>query len=181
MAKMLAFRISIVVLLALTSTLTFSQSSNTHFEDGGFYGWPWYYMGKNQDPRLKDKHPELRAKMITPDVLIQPHNASLEMTFYEGSQFPAEYKLDISASEHGSWNRAPRAGYEVVRVPLHQTGKASGEYEDFVTGFVTADDKVWGHPVRVTVGNDGALYLSDDGSNSVWRVEYVGAGRAGRK
>ncbi len=150
----------------------------THFEDGGFYGWPWYYIGKNQDPRLKDKHPDLRARMITPDVLVQPHNASLEMVFYEGSQFPAEYKGDIFASEHGSWNRSPRAGYEVIRVPLHQTGKASGEYEDFVTGFVTQDGKVWGRPVGIAAGNDSALYVSDDGSNSVWRVSYVGGGNA---
>ena len=146
----------------------------THFEEGGFYGWPWYYIGKNQDPRLKDKHPDLRVRMITPDVLLQPHFASLEMTFYEGSQFPAEYKGDAFAAEHGSWNRSPRAGYEVIRVPLHQTGHASGEYEDFLTGFVTPDDKVWGRPVGVAVGNDGSLYVSDDGSNSIWRVSYVG-------
>jgi glucose/arabinose dehydrogenase len=146
----------------------------THFEDGGFYGWPWYYIGKHQDPRLKDKHPDLRARMITPDVLLQPHFASLELAFYEGSQFPAEYKGDAFAAEHGSWNRAPRAGYEVIRVPLHQAGKASGEYEDFLTGFVTPDGKVWGRPVGVAVGNDGALYVSDDGSNSIWRVSYAG-------
>lgn len=148
----------------------------THFQDGGFYGWPWYYMGKNQDPRLKDKHPDLRARTLTPDVILQPHFASLEMAFYEGSQFPGEYKGDIFAAEHGSWNRAPRAGYEVIRVPLHQTGKASGEYEDFLTGFVTPEGKVWGRPVGVAVGKDGTLYVSDDGSNSIWRVSYVGEG-----
>ena len=146
----------------------------THFEDGGFYGWPWYYIGKHQDPRLPNSHPDLLARMLTPDVLLQPHFASLEMTFYEGSQFPAEYKGDIFAAEHGSWNRSPRAGYEVIRVPLHQTGHATGEYEDFVTGFVTPDGNVWGRPVGVTIGKDGALYVSDDGSNSIWRVEYVG-------
>ena len=145
----------------------------THFEDGGFYGWPWYYIGKNQDPRLPNSHPDLLARMLNPDVLLQPHFASLEMTFYEGSQFPSEYKGDIFAAEHGSWNRAPRAGYEVIRVPLHQTGHASGEYEDFLTGFVTADGKVWGRPVGVTVGQDGSLYVSDDGSNSIWRVVYL--------
>ena len=146
----------------------------THFEDGGFYGWPWYYIGKNQDPRMPDAHPDLRARMLTPDVLLQPHFASLEMTFYDGSQFPAEYKGDIFAAEHGSWNRAPRAGYEVIRVPLHQSGHASGEYEDFLTGFVTPDGKVWGRPVGVAVGKDGSLFVSDDGSNSIWRVSYVG-------
>ena len=152
----------------------------THLEPGGFYGWPWYYMGKNLDPRHRDKHPDLRARTITPDVLIQPHNASLEMTFYDASKFPSQYKGDIFASEHGSWNRAPRSGYEVVRVPLHHTGKATGEYEDFLTGFVTQDGKVWGRPVGVAVGNDGALYVSDDGSNSIWRVEYVGSGTRGK-
>jgi len=153
----------------------------THIQDGGFYGWPWYYMGKNQDPELKDKHPDLKARVITPDVLLQPHFASLEMTFYDASKFPAEYKGDIFAAEHGSWNRAPRSGYEVIRVPLHQTGHASGEYQDFLTGFVTADGKAWGRPVGVAVGNDGALYVSDDGSNSIWRVAYVGDGKGSGK
>ncbi len=145
----------------------------THVQEGGFYGWPWYYMGGTQDPRHAGKHPELKSKVITPDVLLQPHFASLEMLFYEGSQFPAEYKGDVFAAEHGSWNRAQRAGYEVIRVPL-QNGKATGEYEDFLTGFVTADGKVWGRPVGVTVGKDGSLFVSDDGSRSIWRVSYTG-------
>lgn len=146
----------------------------THFQDGGFYGWPWWYIGPHQDPRHKGKHPELKDKVITPDVLIQPHNASLEMTFYQGDQFPAQYRGDIFASEHGSWNRARRTGYEVIRVPLHQQGHATGEYEDFLTGFTTSDGKVWGRPVGVAVGKDGALLVSDDGSKSIWRVSYVG-------
>jgi len=151
----------------------------THVEDGGFYGWPWYYIGKHVDPRMGDKHPDLRARMLTPDVLLQPHFASLELAFYEGSQFPTEYKGDIFAAEHGSWNRAPRAGYEVIRVPLHQTGHATGEYEDFITGFVTKDGKVWGRPVGVAVAQDGSLFVSDDASNSIWRVAYVGGAKAG--
>jgi len=145
----------------------------THVQDGGFYGWPWFYMGGNWDPKHKGKHPELKDKVITPDVLLQSHFASLEMTFYEGKQFPAEYKGDIFAAEHGSWNRKKRTGYEVVRVPLTK-GKATGEYEDFLTGFVTADGKVWGRPVGVTVGNDGSLFVSDDASKSIWRVSYAG-------
>ncbi len=144
----------------------------THVQEGGFYGWPWYYMGGIQDPRLKGKHPELKEKVIVPDVLLQPHNASLEMTFYEGSEFPKDYKGDIFASEHGSWNKAERAGYEVIRVPL-KDGKANGEYEDFVTGFVTPDGQVWGRPVGVTVAPDGSLLVSDDGSKSIWRVSYT--------
>jgi glucose/arabinose dehydrogenase len=146
----------------------------THVQEGGFYGWPWWYIGGHQDPRHQGKHPELKDKAIVPDVLLQPHNASLELTFYEGQQFPAEYKGDIFASEHGSWNKAVRVGYEVIRVPLHQTGHASGEYEDFLTGFVLPDGNVWGRPVGVTVATDGSLLVSDDGSNSIWRVSYTG-------
>jgi glucose/arabinose dehydrogenase len=145
----------------------------THVEDGGFYGWPWFYMGGHYDPEHKGKHPELKGKVITPDVLLQPHFASLEMVFYEGKQFPAEYKNDIFAAEHGSWNRHKRSGYEVIRVPV-VNGKATGEYEDFLTGFTVNDGNVWGRPVGVTVGNDGSLFVSDDGSNSIWRVSYIG-------
>jgi len=145
----------------------------THVQEGGFYGWPWYYMGSNQDPRHEGKHPELKGKVIVPDVLLQPHFASLEMTFYDGKQFPAEYQGDVFASEHGSWNRAIRAGYEVIRVPL-KDGHATGEFEDFLTGFVTAEGEVWGRPVGVAVEPDGSLIVSDDGSNSLWRVSYTG-------
>ncbi len=145
----------------------------THIQEGGFYGWPWFYMGGNWDPRLQGKHPELKDKVITPDVLLQPHFASLEMTFYEGDQFPAEYKGDAFAAEHGSWNKAKRAGYEVIRVPMHD-GQAFGEYEDFLTGFTTPDGKVWGRPVGVTVANDGSLFVTDDGSGSIWHISYTG-------
>jgi glucose/arabinose dehydrogenase/mono/diheme cytochrome c family protein len=146
----------------------------THVEVGGFYGWPWWYMGSHQDPRHEGKHPELRDKVLVPDVLLQPHNASLEMTFYEGNQFPAEYQGDIFASEHGSWNRSVRAGYEVIRVPMHQSGRASGEYEDFVTGFAVDNGHVWGRPVGIAVAQDGSLLVTDDGSNSIWRISYTG-------
>jgi glucose/arabinose dehydrogenase/cytochrome c5 len=146
----------------------------THVQEGGYYGWPWWYMGGHQDPRHAGKHPELKDKVITPDVVLQPHNASLEITFYEGKQFPAEYKGDIFASEHGSWNKAVRAGYELIRVPLHQTGHASGEYEDFITGFVTPEGNVWGRPVGVTVAPDGSLLMTDDGTNTIWHIEYTG-------
>jgi glucose/arabinose dehydrogenase/mono/diheme cytochrome c family protein len=146
----------------------------THVQEGGFYGWPWWYLGAHQDPRHQGKHPELKDKAIVPDVLLQPHNASLEFTFYEADKFPAEYKGDIFASEHGSWNKATRVGYEVIRVPLHQSGHASGDYEDFLTGFVLPDGQVWGRPVGITVAPDGSLLVSDDGSNSIWRVSYTG-------
>ncbi len=143
----------------------------THFVRGGFYGWPWFYIGAHQDPRHSGKHPELKDKVIVPDVLLQPHFASLEMTFYEGTQFPNAYKGEIFAAEHGSWNRARRAGYEVIRVLL-KNGKATGEYEDFLTGFTTPVGHVWGRPVGVTVAGDGSLLVSDDGSGSIWRVSY---------
>lgn len=146
----------------------------THVEDGGFYGWPWFYMGGGQDPRMEGKHSELKDKVITPDVILQPHNASLQLTFYDGKQFPSEYQGDIFAAEHGSWNRSPRAGYEVIRVPLHQSGHASGEYEDFLSGFVVDDDSVWGRPVGLVTASDGSLLVSDDGSGSIWRVTYRG-------
>ena len=146
----------------------------THVEPGGFYGWPWYYIGGHQDPRHAGKHPELAAKVIVPDVLLQPHDASLQMTFYDGGQFPAEYRGDIFAAQHGSWNRKVRSGYEVVRVPMHGRTRAGGEYEDFLTGFVSPLGDVWGRPVGVAVAKDGALMVTDDGSNSIWRVSYVG-------
>ena len=146
----------------------------THVQEGGFYGWPWWYIGAHQDPRHAGKHPELKDKVIVPDVLLQPHNASLEMTFYEGKQFPAEYMGDIFASEHGSWNRSARTGYEVIRVPLHHTGKSDGSYEDFLTGFVLPDGDAWGRPVGVTTATDGSILVTDDGSGSIWRVSYTG-------
>jgi glucose/arabinose dehydrogenase len=146
----------------------------TRVRDGGSYGWPWFYIGPNWDPRHTGKHPELRDKVIVPDVLVQPHYASLELCFYEATQFPPEYRGDIFAAEHGSWNRKLRTGYQLIRVPLHQTGAASGEYQDFLTGFVTADGEVWGRPVGVTVAPDGALLVSDDGSNIIWRISYTG-------
>jgi uncharacterized protein (TIGR03437 family) len=143
----------------------------THIERGGFYGWPWFYTGGNQDPRQAGKHPELKSKVIVPDVLLQPHNASLQMMFYEGAQFPAEYRGDIFAAQHGSWNRSVRSGYEVIRVPL-KDGNANGVYEDFLTGFVLENGAVWGRPVGVAAASDGSLLVSDDGSGSIWRVSH---------
>ena len=145
----------------------------TRIKEGGFYGWPWYYIGPNQDPRHAGKFPELRHKVIVPDVLLQSHYASLQIEFYTGKMFPKEYKNDAFASEHGSWNRAKRTGYKVIRVP-QKNGVPTGEYQDFMTGFVTADGNVWGRPVGVTVAKDGSLFVTDDGSNTVWRISYVG-------
>ncbi|HEY4380360.1 MAG TPA: PQQ-dependent sugar dehydrogenase [Acidobacteriaceae bacterium] len=170
----------------------------TSVPEGSFFGWPWYYMGGHRDPRLPDpcaagtgpnpqlgaaltsqqaancKRVDLSSKVRTPDVLVQPHMASLQMTFYpQKSSFPAEYGGGAFAAEHGSWNRKNRAGYEVVYIPM-KDGHATGEYEDFLTGFVTADGQVWGRPVGVAVAKDGSLFVTDDGTRSVWRVAHTG-------
>ena len=159
----------------------------THIEPGGFYGWPWFYMGGIQDPRHTGKHPELRNRVIVPDVLIQPHNGSLEMLFYQGSRnqgsqfpqsnFPQSYKGDIFAAEHGSWNRSVRTGYEVIRIPMHGGTRAKNGYEDFLTGFVTPEGNVWGRPVGVAEAADGSLLVSDDLGDVVWRVSSTGAAK----
>jgi glucose/arabinose dehydrogenase len=146
----------------------------THVQDGGFYGWPWYYLGNHEDPHHKGERPDLAGKVIVPDVLVQAHSASLEMTFYDGRQFPEEYRGDGFAAEHGSWNRARRTGYKVIRV-IMRDGKPTGEYEDFMTGFVTSDGDLWGRPVGVAVAHDGSLLVTEDGNGTLWRVSYAGA------
>jgi glucose/arabinose dehydrogenase len=145
----------------------------TRIKEGGFYGWPWYYIGPNQDPRHAGKLPELRDKVIVPDVLLQSHYASLQICFYTGKMFPREYRNEAFAAEHGSWNRAKRTGYKVIRVP-QKNGVPTGEFEDFMTGFVTPAGDVWGRPVGVEMAKDGSLLVSDDGSNIIWRVTYAG-------
>jgi glucose/arabinose dehydrogenase len=182
----------------------------TSVPEGSFFGWPWYYMGGHEDPRLPQpcangtgpnpqltapltddqakncKRVDMSSKVKTPDVLVQPHMASLEMVFYpnmvmlgsgphksDAGWFPSAYSGDAFAAEHGSWNRANRAGYEVISIPMHD-GHATGEYVDFLTGFVTPDGQVWGRPVGVAVAKDGSLFVTDDGSRSVWHVTYTG-------
>ncbi len=145
----------------------------THVTQGAFYGWPWYYLGDHQDPRHKDERPDLANRITTPDVLIQAHSAPLGIAFYTAGQFPAEYKGDAFVTLHGSWNRAKRTGYKVVRLVM-KDGKPTGAYEDFLTGFVGDDRNVWGRPVGVAAAPDGSLLVSDDGSGSIWRVSYKG-------
>ncbi len=144
----------------------------TSVQKGGFYGWPYYYIGGNIDERLGNPHPELQSKVIVPDVLIQPHSASLGFSWYTGTAFPESMRGDLFVAEHGSWNRANRSGAEVVRIPLDANGKASGVYQDFLTGFTDAQGNPWGRPASVAVGADGALYVTDDGSMSIWRVSF---------
>jgi hypothetical protein len=143
----------------------------TRVKEGGFYGWPWFYIGSHQDPRLADARPDLKDKITVPDVLLQPHSASLGLTFYEAGQFPADYRGDAFAAEHGSWNRSKRTGYKVIRIRL-QDGVPTGKYQDFVTGFVVNDREVWGRPVGVTVARDGSLLISEDGNGTIWRVSH---------
>ena len=150
----------------------------SHIEPGAFYGWPWYYMGSNEDPRHPGERPDLAGHVSVPDVPVQSHSASLEMTFYPAdasgpAAFPAEYHGDIFAAFHGSWNRTGRTGSKVVRVLL-KNGVATGEYEDFLTGFVVNDGHVWGRPVGVTVARDGALLVTEDANDTLWRISYSG-------
>jgi glucose/arabinose dehydrogenase len=141
----------------------------TRVREGAFYGWPWYYIGANEDPRHMGERPDLKDQVTVPDVLLQAHSASLGLTFYNGTQFPAEYRGSLFAAEHGSWNRSKRTGSKVIRV-IMKNGEPAGEYEDFVTGFVVNDASAWGRPVGVTVTPDGSLYVSDDAGGTIWRV-----------
>jgi glucose/arabinose dehydrogenase len=141
----------------------------TRVREGGFYGWPWFYIGTNEDPHHRGERRELKDKISVPDVLIQAHSASLQMTFYTGTQFPAEYRGDAFAAEHGSWNRAKRTGYKVIRVKIRD-GVPTGEYQDFLTGFVVDDRAVWGRPVGVAVARDGALLVSEDANGTIWVI-----------
>jgi glucose/arabinose dehydrogenase len=145
----------------------------TSVREGAFYGWPWFYIGSNEDPRQKDKRPDLKGKATVPDVLIQAHSAPLQIAFYNADAFPADYKGSAFVTLHGSWNRGQRTGYKVIRL-LFDNGKPTGVYEDFMTGFVVSDTQVWGRPVGVTVANDGSLYVTEDGSGTIWRVSYRG-------
>lgn len=146
----------------------------TAVRQGGFYGWPWYYIGDHRDPRLHDSRPELAGRAIVPDVLIEPHSAPLGIAFYQGTQFPAAYRGDAFVALHGSWNRGERTGYKVVRL-LFTNGRPTGRYEDFLTGFVVSNRAVWGRPAGVAVAHDGSLLVSDDASGTIWRVSHRGA------
>lgn len=147
--------------------------SATSVREGAFYGWPWYYIGNNEDPRHKGERPDLAGKADIPDVLMQAHSAPLNIAFYDGKSFPPEYRGDAFVTLHGSWNRGNRTGYKVVRL-LFKDGKPTGEYEDFMTGFIASNGEVWGRPVGVAVAGDGSLIVSEDGNGTIWRVTYSG-------
>ena len=144
----------------------------TSVKEGGFYGWPYAYFGKNEDPRMKDDpRPDLVSKSIVPDVALGSHTASLGLAFYDKQSFPAKYHNGAFVGQHGSWNRSALAGYKVVFIPF-ANGKPSGRPEDFLTGFIADADKseVYGRPVCVAVLTDGSILVTDDASNVIWRV-----------
>jgi glucose/arabinose dehydrogenase/cytochrome c2 len=148
----------------------------TRVTEGACYGWPWYYMGSLVDPRRAGERPDLAGKVTVPDVLEQAHSASLQMTFYSANHgpaaFPPQFHGDAFVALHGSWNRATRTGYKLVRIPLNN-GVPTGRYDDFLTGFVTTDRNVWGRPVGVAVARDGALLMTEDANGTMWRIAYV--------
>jgi len=146
----------------------------THIKEGAFYGWPWFYSGGNEDPHHKGERPDLKDKVTVPDVLIEAHSAPLQIAFYDGDSFPTEFKGDAFVTLHGSWNQGQRGGNKVVRLRF-EDGKPTGEYEDFLTGFVISNE-AWGHPVGIAVGQDGALFVTEDGNGTIWRVSYRKAG-----
>jgi glucose/arabinose dehydrogenase len=146
----------------------------THIRQGGFYGWPYAYIGPNEDPRNKGKAPDLVAKTIVPDVpLIPAHQAVLDFEFYTAKEFPAEYRDGAFLAMHGSWNRAQRVGYKIAFIPFRD-GKPSGPERDFLTGWMIAPDSrdVWGRPVGLFILPDGSMLVSDDGGKKLWRVSY---------
>ena len=143
----------------------------TRVQPGAFYGWPWYYIGDHEDPRHRGERPDLAGRVSIPDVLFQPHSAPLGITFYEGPAAPAGYSGDALVTMHGSWNRTRRTGYKVVRLKM-RGGVPTGEYEDFMTGFVASDDAVWGRPVGVTTLHDGSVLVSEDGNGTIWRITH---------
>jgi glucose/arabinose dehydrogenase len=142
-------------------------------KDGGFYGWPFAYLGPHPEPRHQGERPDLVAKTLAPDLLFQAHSAVLGLAFYEGSMFPEGWRGDAIVAFHGSWNRSKRTGYELVRVKFHD-GRPVGGYDDFVKGWMRepTSREVWGRPVGLLVLPDGSLLVADDGANEIWRITY---------
>jgi glucose/arabinose dehydrogenase len=144
----------------------------TRLKDGGFYGWPYSYIGSHPQPEFAGKRPDLVKQAIVPDLLFRAHTAALGLVFYTADQFPADYKGDAFVALHGSWNAKQPRGYNVVRVPF-ENGKPAGHYEVFMSGFwVDGADpaQVIGRPVGLAVARDGSLLVADDSANVVWRV-----------
>ncbi len=150
----------------------------TRVEEGKFYGWPYAYIGPNPDPKLGDKRPDLVAEAQVPDVLFQAHSTPIGLLFYQGTQFPEEYRGDAFVSLHGSWNKADPTGFKIVRVRF-EDGRPTGGYENFATGFLDRSGeapRVWGRPAGFAVMPDGSLLIAEDGNDTIWRVSYRGEG-----
>ncbi len=147
----------------------------TRVQEGAYYGWPWYYLGNHEDPRLAGERPDLAGKMTNPDVPFTSHSAAMSIKFYNategGSLFPAKYHGTAFVVLHGSWNRGERTGHKVVTLPM-RSGKPTGEYVDFLTGFINQDGDAWGRPVAIVVAKDGSMLLADDGANLIYRISY---------
>ena len=148
---------------------------STRVMPGKFYGWPWYYMGDHEDPRHAGERPDLKGKVTLPDVPYTSHSAAVNLDFYQpnngASAFPAEFNGEGLAVLHGSWNRAHRTGHKVVRVKM-KNGAPTGEYQDFLTGFIVDDAGAWGRPVALAQMRDGSVLLADDGANVIYRISY---------
>jgi glucose/arabinose dehydrogenase len=148
---------------------------STRVPEGSFFGWPWYYMGDHEDPRQKGARPDLKGKVSKPDVPYTSHSAALNLVFYTAtsgaSAFPSQYVGDGFAAFHGSWNRSFRTGHKIVRVRM-KNGVPTGEYDDFLVGFIAGNGDAWGRPVGLVVAADGSLLLSDDGADLVYRISY---------
>lgn len=145
----------------------------TSVKDGAFYGYPYFYIGNNPEPRLKDANFKLTVPVTVPDVLVQAHSAALGLAFYNGKMFPDQYRGDAFVALHGSWNREKLTGYKIIRVRM-KDGKPVGGYDDFLTGWLPNENsqEVWGRPVGLLVNSDGSLLICDDGANKIWRVSY---------
>lgn len=146
----------------------------TAVKEGGFYGWPYSYIGQNEDPRRRGERPDLVRKSIVPDVLFTSHSAALGIVFYTGKMFPKEYQGDAFVAFHGSWNRHKLTGYKIVRIRFNDGKLIGNQYEDFVWGWLPSEDsnEVWGRPVGLLVNADGSLLIADDGAKKIWRVSY---------
>jgi glucose/arabinose dehydrogenase len=147
----------------------------THTEQGGFYGWPYAYIGPHEDPRRKGERPDLVKKTIVPDVVLGAHVAVIDFEFYTGTQFPKHYQGGAFFAFHGSWNRSKRVGQSIGYIPF-KNGKPSGPLEEFLYGWMLSPDKpdVWGRPVGLLQMTDGSLLVSEDGNNKIYRISYKG-------
>jgi glucose/arabinose dehydrogenase len=148
----------------------------THVEKGAFYGWPYSYIGQNPMPGFATMRPDKVQAAVKPDLLFEAHSSLLDIVFYTGSQFPAEYRGDAFVALKGSWNRSNPIGYKIVRVPF-KDGRPQGFYENFAAGFwVSGSERaeVWGRPAALAVAKDGSLLVGDDTGGTIWRISYTG-------